>query len=119
MKLDEKTAAVASDWWADRFQIDAKRAQFRAELYSRLIEGTHAPDDERGFGLSLRVDYDPEDTLLDVVRAIGIDCRGFMFSADGILPNKTRMRVYRDGRIEAGNRWGYSWLVGGPVWPDL
>lgn len=114
MKLDENTASIASNWWAERFLIDDKRDQFRAELHRRLVDGSHELDDERGFGLSMSVDYDPEGTILDVVVAVGIECRGFMFSAKGIFPYKTRMRIYRDGRIMASGFSTSEWLVGGP-----
>lgn len=93
-------AALCADWWAERFMIDGMRYEFRTVLYRRLTEvGLHAGDC-RGFGVRLRVDYDPQNTLLDVVRALGIECSGFMFSADGILPRKREMKIYQDGGVE-------------------
>lgn len=80
MSTNEK----AAQWWAERLQIEEKRPQFKAALLKILEQ---SPD-----WYNLYVDYDPEDELLDAVRAAGIECTGFMFSAVGILPAKTAMR---------------------------
>jgi len=55
---------IAADWWAARFQNDAKREEFREALLARLPDRDwHAYND-----------YDPsEGPLLDAVRACGID----------------------------------------------
>jgi hypothetical protein len=45
----------------------------------------------------LDVDYDPRPPLLGALLEAGIACRGFMFSADGLLPRKTVMWVNFDG----------------------
>lgn len=74
----ESLAKISADWWASRLQIIHKR---EAAPWGRMF---------------LRVDYDPWDELLEVIREIGIECRGCMYSADGILPMKTSMRIYFD-----------------------
>lgn len=86
----ESLAKISADWWASRFLIDDKRAEFAAALARRIVSA--APQGR----LFLKVDYDLWDELLEVIREIGIGCRGCMYSADGILPMKTSMRIYFD-----------------------
>lgn len=86
----ESLAKISADWWASRLQIIHKREEFAAALARRIVAA--APWGR----MFLRVDYDPWDELLEVIREIGIECRGCMYSADGILPMKTSMRIYFD-----------------------
>lgn len=85
--MDNQTSReFAADWWAERFQKDEHREAFRVELLRLLnAEGPH--------DIRLSVDYDPEGLLLEAIQNIGIPCSGSMFSADGLLPRKTFMRV--------------------------
>jgi hypothetical protein len=79
----------AAQWWAGQLMIADKRWHFANALQRRL---DHIDGD-----WTLYVDYDPDDTLLDVLRAVGIECRGCFFSADGIFPfTKTGMK--REGQ---------------------
>jgi hypothetical protein len=41
----------------------------------------------------LECDYDPRGHLLAAVRAAGLECAGFMFSARGILPEKHELDI--------------------------
>ena len=84
MNINEK----AAQWWAARLQIEEKREQFKGALLKILEE---SPD-----WYNLYVDYDPEEELLDAVCAAGIECKGFMFSAEGIFPAKTGLRKRGD-----------------------
>lgn len=92
-------AEVCADWWADRLQIEDRRKLFRDALVRRLAIYGVEPKSDFGFGIQLKVDYDPDDTLLLALKDAAIECRGFMWSAEGILPLKTRMKIYPDGRV--------------------
>lgn len=112
-------AALCADWWAERFMIDDKREAFRTALRQRLETGDIHRKDQYGQGSSiirLEVDYDPRGTLLEVIQSLGIECSGCMFSADGILPRKRRMRIGRaDGSIEVQDGRGHvDWIVRPP-----
>lgn len=120
--VEPATAALCADWWAERFMIDDKRHEFRAELQRRLVSGEVHKGDRYGSGagiIRLEVDYDPRGTLLEVIRSLGIECRGSMFSADGILPRKRRMRIgLADGSIEVQDgRVPPDWLRPHPEVP--
>lgn len=113
--MNETTAEICADWWAERFLIDDKRAAFRAEIFRRFITGECDEQDRRGNGtISLQVDYDPFGTLLDVVRSIGVPCSGYMCSADGILLKKRKMWIRADGTVEVSDGRGsvFQILVG-------
>ena len=95
-------------WWSERFQRDDKRTEF-AEALRRRVADEWRSLAEKYPGLTLRqhleVDYDPSGALLDALHDAGIECRGFMFSANGLLPQKTRMYVYADS-IEVVEGYG-------------
>jgi hypothetical protein len=101
--ITDEQRGVAADYWAGLLEIEAKREGFRAALY-RLLEGevigeVYAPDKRHVFYV-LDVDYDPCPKLLEALHACGIECRGFMFSAQGIFPGKTSL-IFLDGKIAA------------------
>ena len=96
---------VIVDWWTERLMVMEKRAAFRLALIP-LVETLLAT----GRTFYLRVDYDPEHELLAAVRAAGIECNGFMWSAQGILPMKTSMRIAGDV-IEASEGRGSPYQV--------
>jgi len=79
---NEIAARMATDWWADRLMSGDKR-KFKDTLYPLVL----ADLNEHG-QCNLECDYDPFGHLLTAVRAAGLECRGFMFSARGILPQK-------------------------------
>jgi len=94
MSINEK----AANWWAERFGIANKREQFKAALLK------HLPDCD----WSIYNDYDPESHLLDAVREV-TECRGCMFSGDGLLPRKTGM--FREGeKLMAKEGYGAPYL---------
>ena len=82
-----KAARIAGEWWAERLQRGDK-AQFAHEVERRTLEKL-----EKEGRVNLNCDYDPLDILLDAVQAIGLECTGYFFSADGILPRKHELRV--------------------------
>lgn len=80
-------AEMAADWWAERL-AQGDRGAFRAALIP-LID-TKLTEHGSCF---LDCDYDPRGPLLAAVRAAGAECSGCMWSAEGILPMKTSLRV--------------------------
>jgi hypothetical protein len=98
--IDAALADTCAAWWSERFLLDEKREAFRAELARRLAADEISDSDRYGLGVRLIVDYDPQGTLLEIVRGLGIECRGFMFSADGVLLCKRRMKIRKDGTVE-------------------
>lgn len=82
-----KAAQMAADWWAERLR-QGDREAFRADLAKRI----DAALDDHGIVFTEN-DYDPQGILLESVRAIGIECRGFMFSGKGIFPDKHALDV--------------------------
>jgi hypothetical protein len=85
-----KAAEMAPQWWTDRLQ-QGDKSTFKATL-ENLIQ-IELDSDGRCF---TNVDYDPSGPVLEAVRAAGVECQGFMFSAKGILPMKTSLWVYPD-----------------------
>lgn len=99
------TDEIAAQWWARRLddQHADKREAFAAALAHELT--TNWPDWN-----ILRVDYDPDVPLQRALDAAGIDCRGFLFSAQAILPSKTMIARRPDGTIEGKDGYGAEWL---------
>lgn len=75
---------VAS-WWTDRLMRGDKE-KFRAFLADHVAAELRSNPD-RPY-IHLECDYDPHGALLEAVRAAGVECRGFMFSGDDILPRE-------------------------------
>jgi len=92
-------AAVA--YWVDELQRKDKRDAFR-EALTKVLEREYKP----GTRLDLTVDYDPFPPLLDAVRDAGIECRGCMFSADGLFFSKTRTHITEDGKFIVREGYG-------------
>ena len=93
MTQNEAAAKAAAEWWADRLQR-GDRGAFIVSLQASVLNGL-----ERNGFVELECDYDALGPLLDAVRAAGVECRGFGFSADGILPRKHDLTV-RPDRLE-------------------
>lgn len=87
MSKKETAARMAGEWWAERLQ-QGDKDKFAQEIKWRVFEEL-----QREKFVFLECDYDPHGILLDAVHAIGIECRGMFFSADGILPRKHSLRV--------------------------
>lgn len=87
----EKAAEMATDWWAERLMsgdVDKFKKTLRPLIEERLKASGHC---------YLECDYDPFEPLLTAVRASGHDdCRGYLFSASGILPKKHSLDVHID-----------------------
>jgi hypothetical protein len=115
-----ETATAAAAWWAARLvRPPATRDAFEMHL-RRLLE-TGKPADREGYPKfwALRVDYDPSETLLAALGAADIECRGFMFSAGGILPIKTSMKIYDTGTIIVSDGRGAPFeRIAGPPLPE-
>ncbi len=83
----ERAAQMATDWWSERLMAGDKdkfAATLRPLIESDLRKSGHC---------SLECDYDPRGHLLTAVRAAGLECVGFLFSARGILPYKHDLDV--------------------------
>jgi hypothetical protein len=87
-KLNAATAKAAADWRTKRLQSGDKE-KFRAFLEVEILKAL-----ETDGQIFLECDYDPFGLLLDAVKEAGHkDCRGFMFSARGILPQKHTLDI--------------------------
>lgn len=87
MRQNEAAAELAAQWWTDRLERGDKET-FKASIQASILTAL----DEHGF-IEVECDYDPDGPLLDAVRAAGIECSGYMFSAKGILPCKHSLSV--------------------------
>lgn len=85
--LNEATAHAAAKWWGDRLR-QGDRMKFEAVIKDHVLK--HLESNGRCY---LECDYDPFGALLEAVKAAGLDCRGFMFSAKGILPQKHALDI--------------------------
>lgn len=104
MTAPDPRVEVAAQWWAARLQRNEHREAFKAAL------AEHLPALFAQGRIVLQVDYDPKGALLDAVRTAGIECRGEWFSADGLLPRKTRMAV-DEGRITVCEGYAAPWVT--------
>lgn len=84
-KIQREAIDAAVDWWAANWQKAGSKAAFRAALHE-LVTAYAAEEDGR---ILLECDYDPQGLLLQAVQTVEPNCRGFMFSAEGLLPMKT------------------------------
>lgn len=96
-------AKMAGEWWANRLseKYADKRDEFAAEV-ARLCEERMKEDvcPGRQSSCFIECDYDPRGLLLSAVRnVLDPECRGFLFSAQGILPEKHSLRVCEDKLI--------------------
>lgn len=91
-----RSKAIA-DYWANLFEVEDKREELHAALFRLIEDGGQDPE--------VSVDYDPRGLLLDAVREIGIECRGCMFSAQGLFPEKHRM-IIRTGFVVVNEGYG-------------
>ena len=90
MSIKEK----AANWWAERFGLADKREELKAALIKHLPDGDW----------DIYNDYDPQGPLLAAVREV-VECRGYMFSGDGLFPRKTGLRC-TDGKLYGKDGYG-------------
>lgn len=95
MKLSEHDiniiANYMADWWAERL-MQGDKVAFHESLKTAITKELSAWPD-RPY-VSIECDYDPQGPLLDAVRAAGLKCDGYLFSARGILPQKHDTSIY-------------------------
>lgn len=97
--INEQTAQVAAEWWGNLLEQGDKE-KFVQELGKLILANLDL------FGkCSLRCDCDPDDILLEALHHTGIECKGILFSAQGIFPNKCTTLI-RTGIILA--KLGYG-----------
>lgn len=89
-----EVSRIASSWWASMLDSkwDNKREDFYKSLESLIVNILNHQD-----MITIDVDYDPDDIILWALYESGVDCKGVLFSARGIFPEKHRMRVSRAG----------------------
>lgn len=110
MKLPAECINAVVAWWAERWIPNDTREAFRAALRLRLEAfETDVPPGSVGWLVQLDCDYDPKGMLLDAVHDAGVECRGFMFSAQGLLPSKHCVTIHGDN-AEAKAGYGVSWV---------
>ena len=101
-QITEAHAEAAANWCAKQWIPDDTRDAFRAAVRETLLEpdvGTGRDWYSNG-RLLLACDYDPQGPLLSAVKKVVPDCRGFLFSAKGLLYGKTYTWLAHD-EIEA------------------
>lgn len=76
----KRAAELTAQWWTDKLQQGDKEVFF--VILRDIVHGELAMHGR----CKLSCDYDPDKHLIDALRAAGVDCRGVMFSAHGILP---------------------------------
>ena len=84
----------------DREKFEAYVANAVEAEFKKCVESGISPR------CNLKCDYDPWDILLDAVHAAGVECRGCMYSAEGILPMKHNLRV-TPGKLEPKEGYGH------------
>jgi hypothetical protein len=89
-------ARMAGEWWATR--LDSchlnKKDVFALAIAKRVDKELRLKPE---VGVYLECDYDPQGILLEAIReVIEPSCRGYRFSADGLLPQKHSLEVWRD-----------------------
>lgn len=107
MEQNTKAAAAAASWWAERLEKGDK-----GKFISILAPKVKAALDVRG-ACRLEVDYDPRGLLLDTIREMGIECRGVMFSAKGIFPQKHEL-IVTPTKLEPKEGYG-NWTADIPI----
>lgn len=115
MALINAAARMAAAWWGRRLYsehaskrqafVDALRDLTRRTLLGEIDwewgEGEPVPGNGKvRLRMSLESDYDPQGALLKAVRdAVAPDCRGMLFSSDGILPRKHAVTIDLRSRV--------------------
>jgi hypothetical protein len=90
---------TAARWWSDRFGIADKRDALKAALMKHLPDG-----DWETYN-----DYDPSGLLLAAVREV-TECRGCMFSGDGLFPCKTGLSR-RNDVLRSKEGYAANWVI--------
>ncbi len=97
--MSKELKGLCARWWADRLEIVEKRDDFKQALLPKI----------RADDMTLSVDYDPDDVLLEALHSVQIKCSGAFFSARGILPLKTSMNI-RDGVVKVKEGYGGGYV---------
>jgi hypothetical protein len=124
----ELAATMAGKWWADKLdEYHAEKREAFAVAVAKLVaeelrgdaywvwnEGRKVGDGTPVQCVTTEVDYDPQGLMLDAVReVVEPNCRGMLFSARGILPDKHMLQVWPDKLVP---KEGYgNWVAPIPV----
>lgn len=102
-----RAARMAAEWWAERLQHGDK-----ARFMEALQAAVEAELGERG-RITLQCDHDPMGPLLEAVLAAGVECRGVLFSARGILP-ENHVLIVKPHELSPKEGYG-AWTAKIPV----
>ncbi len=104
-------AQAVADWWSEHLDEKyADRREFFKDAIVRYLDGREGQQET-----TLKVDYDPLGLMLAIVReTIDPECRGFLFSAKGMLPNKTQTWIL-DGQAMLQHGYGAPAVR---IWPE-
>ena len=92
---------LIANWWGEQFE--------QKEFKDKFIESFKECYQEQKPNI-IKVNYDPDDFLCDVLRETGFKQDSIMFSARGLLPFKTIMKI-KNGRISVKCGYGNGWQV--------
>jgi hypothetical protein len=104
-------AKMAGEWWADKLDAahadkkeafanavstrveQALRGQYHWDWFGKRSDGNGQPIEL----VQTECDYDPNGLLLEAIQeTVNSNCRGFLFSASGILPEKHKLIIKLD-----------------------
>jgi hypothetical protein len=91
---------LAAKWWAERLEIEDKRAEFEQALIAVLNENPEWDE--------LYTDYDPDDLLREALQRSAVNVRPALFTADDIFPYKTGI-FKRQGILWGKEGYGALW----------
>lgn len=100
------------DFWASQLVIADKREDFARELAAAIRT---SPTPTR---LNIEVDYDPDELLLAVLASIGVTCRGWGDSAEGIFARRKVRMWIRDGYTRVAEGYGAPYRILWGTKPD-
>lgn len=110
--IPENQLRSAVDFWASQLVIADKREDFARELAAAIRT---SPTPTR---LNIEVDYDPDELLLAVLASIGVTCRGWGDSAEGIFARRKVRMWIRDGYTRVAEGYGAPYRILWGTKPD-
>ncbi len=103
--IPEEQVHSAVDFWAAQLVIADKREAFARELAAAIRT---SPTPTR---LNIEVDYDPDELLHAVLDSIGVRCRGWGDSAQGIFARRKVRMWIRDGYTRVTEGYGAPYRI--------
>jgi hypothetical protein len=109
---NEQAIVAMIDWMRAEFLVEDKRERFCGELAKVLRR-----EFEKVGWVRLYIDYDPNEPLLEALRAAGVECRGCMYSADGLFRGRKTGVTWRPEQQRVTVKLGYGG-VEHELWPN-